>query len=281
MNRTWNRVNKVLRALLFTVWHHRELLGNRRFRHKHRGGRCFILCNGPSVLRQDILPLQHEMVMSVSSGYLHRDFSRIKPAYHFVPPITYGMMTEEDVVRWFEEMDNKIGEAELFLSSTEYDLVKAHSLFSRRSVNYLCVGRPFWPRGTGILDICGPIPPIASAPIMALLVALYMDFKEIYLLGTDHDSLITREYRYSFEPTVLRGKDFAVDEDGRIRVPIYEELTAYLMLWTQYRHIKQIANAKGVNIRNASIGGMLDEFQRVQLADIFSQNRSSVDAVSR
>ncbi len=273
MKRIWSRVNKVRQSLKFLVLHHGDLKRNRRFRNKHLGERCFILCNGPSVLKQDLRPLRNEVVMSVSSGYLHKDFDHIGSAYHFVPPVTYGMMAEEDFVRWFGEMDSKLGEAELFLSSTEYQLVKRHSLFPLRSVNYLCSARPFWPGETGILDISGPVPVIGSVPIMCLIVALYMGFKDIYLLGTDHDSLITREYRYAFEPTVLRGKDFGVDGNGRVRIPVYEELKAYLTLWTQYRHIMRIAQANGVNINNASAGGMLDEFPRAQLAEVLDMNK--------
>ncbi|MFZ5862537.1 MAG: hypothetical protein ACOYXR_06855 [Nitrospirota bacterium] len=264
---------RVSRALGFRVFHHGDLRANRRFRSRHRGERCFILCNGPSVLKQDLTPLRNEVVMSVSSGYLHTDFHRISPAYHFVPPVTYGVMQEEDFVRWFKEMDGRLGRAELFLGSSEYHLVKGHALFPTRRVNYLCSARPFWPGETRIIDICGLVPVIGSVPIMCLMVALYMGFAEIYLLGTDHDSLITREYKYSFEPTVLRGKDFAVDDAGSIKIPLYEELNAYVALWTQYRHLKRIARANGVTISNATVGGMLDEFPRVQLAEIIGQHK--------
>src|SRR5438445_9458842 len=114
MNRVIGRALKFSRALAFSLVHRRDLKQNRRFRDKHRGQRCFILCNGPSVLKQDLLPLRDEIVMSVSNGYLHKDFALIKPAYHFVPPVTYGPMTEQDFVRWFEEMDGRLGDVELF-----------------------------------------------------------------------------------------------------------------------------------------------------------------------
>ena len=262
---------KTLEAAAFLVGHWGLLRRNRRFRARHRAERCFILCNGPSVLRQDLLPLRNEIVMSVSSGYLHKDFEQIRPRYHFVPPITYGTNTEQDVVRWFKEMDGRLGEAELFLGSTEHPLVRRNALFVGRNVNYLCVARPFWPNEAGIVDICGPVPGFASVPIMCLIVALYMGFKDIYLLGTDHDSLVTGKYTYSFEPTIMRGKDYSADSDGNIRAPFYDELKSHLLLWTQYRHVKRIAQANGVNIYNATAGGMLDEFPRVQLSEVFEK----------
>jgi len=96
--------------------------------------------------------------MSVSSGYLHKDYMDIGPAYHFVPSLTYGLMTEEDFVAWFNEMDEKLGEAEVFLASTEYQLVKRHSLFTRRTVNYLHTVGQFEHASSRIVDISGTVP---------------------------------------------------------------------------------------------------------------------------
>lgn len=268
MKRVRNRAVLQLRVLAFLVQHRRVLRNNHRFHNKHQGERCFVLCNGPSVLKQDLLPLRNEVVMSVSSGYLHRDFDQIRPAYHFVPPVTYGMITEQDVVRWFWEMDAMLGEADLFLGGTEHQLVQKYCLFPERSVNYLCVAGSSWPGGSGIIDMCGRAPGIGSAPIMCLFVALYMGFREIYLIGADHDSLVKGEYKYSFEPTVLRGKDSSVDHEGNVRDPIYDKLTSSLFLWTQYRHLKRIAEANEVKIFNATEGGMLDEFARVRLSQV-------------
>src|SRR4051794_826279 len=62
---------------------------NIELRDLHKGQRCFILCNGPSVKRQDIAGLRNEHVFSVSSGYHHPDYSIISPVYHFVPQLTY------------------------------------------------------------------------------------------------------------------------------------------------------------------------------------------------
>src|SRR6266699_6320133 len=97
---------------------------NAALRSRHEGARGFVLCNGPSVAQQNLRPLADEIVFSVSSGYLHPDYDRIKPRYHCVPQITYGRLTEQDVVGWFEEMHARIGNAELFLSATEEPLVR-------------------------------------------------------------------------------------------------------------------------------------------------------------
>lgn len=236
---------------------------------RHQGQRAFILCNGPSTLQQDLHPLANELVFSVSTGYLHPDYDRIKPRYHCIPQITYGRMTEQDTVALFREMHERTGDAEVFLSATEENLVRRHGLFPGRVVHYLFLHEDFDRLASrNILDISTTVPGVQSVPIMALMVGLYMGFKDIYLLGTEHSDYRTREYRYAFEPTVLKGKDISVGADGKTLTSRYEDFHSFARLWRQYRATREIAEANGVRISNATAGGELDELPRVRLEDI-------------
>jgi hypothetical protein len=230
--------------------------------------RSFILCNGPSTKDQNLLPLKNEYVISVSSGYLFKDFDVIAPKYHCVPQITYGLMKEDDVVEWFNEMDSRLGDAELFLSLSEYELVQKYELFPKRKVYFLCLGRIFSESEREVINLASIIPGVGSVPIMALMVAMYLGFKEIYLLGTDHDSFQTNKYVYAFEPTVLRGKDCDVRADGQVE-SLYKELHSNAKLWENYRSMRTIAESNGIKIINATKGGALDEFERVDIENLF------------
>lgn len=242
---------------------------NADLRDRHAGERCFILCNGPSVKLQDITCLQGEKVFSVSSGYHHRDYALIRPLYHCVPQITYGVMTREDVVRWFREMDTRLGSATLFLNHTEEALVRDEGLFAGREVRYTVFSGDLaaYP-GNAKPDITGCIPGVQSVPLMCIMIAMYMGFRRIYLLGTDHDSFRTGDYKYFYEPTVLKGKDFSTTSDGAV-TSLFDELTGLATLWRQYRRIKEIAASSGVEIVNATAGGALDEFPRIDLRELF------------
>jgi hypothetical protein len=237
----------------------------------HKGERCFILCNGPSVKRQDIGGLRNEHVFSVSSGYHHPDYSAISPAYHFVPQLTYGRLTPDDAVTWFREIDAKLGRTSLFLNYTEQALVEKTGLFREREVRYVTFAGLFSDYDpVAIPDISRRIPAVQSVAIMCLMVAMYMGFREIYLIGTDHDSFRTGEYTYFFEPTVLKGKDPSTDADGKLVGGWYDELSALAVLWGQYRIIKTMAEHHGIQIFNATSGGELDVFPRVRLESVIA-----------
>ncbi|WP_311043465.1 hypothetical protein [Rhizobium lentis] len=253
---------------------------NAQLRNRHAGERCFILANGPSVKQQDISLLKSEHVISVSSGYLHSDYAEIAPAYHCVPQITYGLMSRADVVAWFSEMHQKLGHAMLFLNYTEEPVVREEKLFPGRDVRYTVFAGGFSEYPTDALpDIASRIPAVQSVPVMCLMIAMYMGFSEIYLLGTDHDHFRTAEYKYSFEPTVLRDKDSTVDAGGKPH-SWYAEFVGLARLWEQYRSIKQIAQHHGIRIFNATAGGELDEFPRVDFASLFppAQMQSSAES---
>jgi hypothetical protein len=248
----------------------REVLAaNACLRNRHAGQRCFILGNGPSVKQIDLSYLRGETVFSVSNGYLHKGYATMAPAYHCVPQITYGRMTEAQVVSWFREMDQRIGQAELFLSETEAALVHQHGLFLDRKVHYLAFRSSFDDYDNNrIIDLVEPVPRVESVPVMALMIAMYLGFKEIVLVGVDHDHFKTGRYLYAFEPQVQKGKDYAVGGNGEVLISRHDDFQSLARLWRQYRVIRKIAMANGVSIVNASHSSELDEFTRTTLNDV-------------
>ncbi|NZD48908.1 hypothetical protein [Rhizobium leguminosarum] len=241
----------------------RSLEENTQLAGLHAGQRCFILGNGPSVRDLDLLLLEGENVITVSNGYLHSDFDKFRSRYHCVPQITYGLMNSEDVIRWFEEMHSYLGAAELFLSSTESELIRNHNLFSGRTVRYLMLGKSFDDRSSDeIIDISQPVPRVESVPVMALMIAMYLGFEEIILLGVDHDHFLSSSYQYAFDLKVQKGKDFTANADGTVQTNRHDDFQSLARLWRQYRAISNIAKANGIRIFNSTPGGALDEFDR-------------------
>ncbi|PCK88715.1 hypothetical protein CPT32_00465 [Rhizobium sophoriradicis] len=241
----------------------RSLVENRLLAGLHAGQRCFILGNGPSVKGLDLSRLHGENVITVSNGYLHSDFDKFQSLYHCVPQITYGLMTPEDVIRWFNEMHSHLGGQVLFLSSTEAELVRENNLFAGRRVRYLVLGESFDERTSEeVVDISQPVPRVESVPVMALMIAMYLGFKEIVLLGVDHDRFLSSTYQYAFDLKVQKGKDFTVNADGTLTRGRHDEFQQLARLWRQYRAISKIAEANDIRVFNSTPGGALDEFER-------------------
>jgi hypothetical protein len=239
---------------------------NKDLSNRHAGERCFILCTGPSVKEQNLSRLAGELVISVSNAYLHEDFALYRPKYHCVPQITYGLMTPRDVIGWFEDMHRRIGDAEMVLANAERELVAEHRLFLGRTVHYLNMRGD--PCEAASVDLTGEVLSPQSVSIMASMLALYMGCKEIYLLGTDHDQFLTGKYTYFYDKSPVSGKDYTVRPDGAVSSNRHDELQALARLWRQYRWLRLVAEQMGATIYNASRGGALDEFDRIDFANM-------------
>ncbi len=284
-------------AIFFNLRHYELIQANKKIQNRHKGQRCFILCNGPSVKSQNIKCLRGEIVFSVSNGHYHPDFNYIKPKYHCIPQVSFfegskdlknnflspvprssyngkhipqkTYNTYSEVVKWFDEIDNSIGNAEIFLSYQEFNLVKKNNLFRGRECHFLCMGKNYFSFLNNPPDLSGIIPSVQSVPIMSLMIAMYMGFSEIYLLGTDHDWFVKKEYSYFYGKGVTKLDPKCVMDHKDLDL-LLDELPIIEKLFYQYRRINKIAKANRIKIYNATNGGMLDEFERVNFEKLFA-----------
>jgi hypothetical protein len=244
------------------------LMKNAEFKNLHKGKRCFILCNGPSVKEQNLIDLKDEIVFSVSNGYKHEFYHEIRPKYHVVPQVTFGAITERDVVNWFFEMSNQIESDIIFFSSQQFDLINSSNSFKKRVVRYVCMLGDF-DNSLSLPSLEECIPSVQSVPILAIMIAMYMGFKDVYLLGVDHDWFIKKNYSYAFGKTLFSGKDIGVGPEGEMNdMRLTDQLPIAAALWGQYRSLNEIAKKNSINIYNSTAGGALDEFDRIDLNSV-------------
>ena len=248
----------------------KQLQHNALLHGRHNGDRCFILGNGPSAKKLDLKKLKNDWVISISNGYFHNGFSSMLKKYHCLPQITYGKITTQDVVKWFTEMHQNLGETTLFLNESEKEIVDKYELFVGRSVHYISLSENFEElESREIIDITRPIPRVMSAPIMALMIAMYMGFKEIIIIGVDHDEFRTGQYKYAFNIKAMNNKDQNVDSKGNTSSRNLDKFQTYYILFKQYRILNEIANKNNVRILNATPGGELDEFSKCEFNKLF------------
>lgn len=261
---------KHLRVGLDNIYYRKVLTSNTKFCNKHAGERCFIVGNGPSLLKQNLDFLQHEVVFSVSSGYRNDFYSRVCPQYHVTPHVTFvaGGNSQDDIVAWFREMERHVCAKEIFFSVKQFNLIRSNSLFNKHSINYIGSSTNNF-RYESDFDLTKCIPQVQSVPVLTIVIAIYMGFKDIYLIGVDHDWFIKREYKYAFGKNFLAGKELGVEIDGSMPgLLLADELPKANALFDQYRRVKEYGFEKGVSIYNATAGGLLDEFPRVSIEEI-------------
>lgn len=272
-------LKSLMQKIAFNLKYITILSENQILEKKHAGQRCFIIGNGPSVKGVDILKLKDEINFCISNGYLHNDYLKIKPKFHFIPSLTYsdkpGGLNETKACEWFSEIKKRTGDAEIVLSLQEYKLVKKHNLFENKKVWWVYYGNIL----NKNCDMTKPLSKILSAPQMAMQAAIYMGVKKIILIGIEHDDFCTHKYEYFFEPEKMPFKDEAVDDDRRHTESMVKRLSIAKDLYENYEYLKKVATEKGVEIINCTNAGRLDMFKRECLENILNDKCKQNDEI--
>lgn len=250
---------------------------NKSFYKRHSGERCFILATGPSINNQDLSVLSNEYCISVSMFFLHELASVIKPKYHVGAP--WHAPFDFDSIRTYLSQAKKYSYPDVHYffghRSYQYSLSRFFEKYPETKlnnysfVNYDCgislnennyLSEFLW-------DISGsPFSPRTSV-YMAIQVAFYMGFKDIYLIGVDHD--------YLDDVKRVEGHHFYDESNGVSDVEHLSQFNTerwfkeYYLRWRDYRLMSTYLTRHGVNIYNATDGGMLDVFPRVKFEELF------------
>jgi hypothetical protein len=254
------------------IHHHALLQQNEPLRNRHQGQRCFIVATGPSIKQQPIHLLAGEQVIGVSNLFVHPDCKTIRPQYWCVAP-HHKPITEEAWQIWLGEMAAGTGDATMFFGLSDLQRNDQQAAFAGRAKHYLGFGSGLLDQMTAHgVDLTRPLQSPQGVTIMALYAALFMGFSDIYLLGCDHDWILHLNQSTHF----YEEKEHALNRTGYdewFSNGVDEYFRDYLTLWKQYRAIKKIADDRGIKIHNATAGGMLDVFPRVQFEALLDAKR--------
>ncbi len=231
----------------------------RKFKDCNVGKRCFVLGNGPSLRIDDLNKLQNEVTMAVNRIYNTFDKTDWRPTYYFFVDnrgsreflpiiekldIDYKFVTFE--AKKYAMQDQNI----LYINSIgkRYVIFKFNDKTSHISEDvsqYFSVGY--------------------SVPFTAVQFAIYTGIKEIYLLGIDFDYSHVLD-KWGRETVIEGVEDY-----------FYENIYtgSYLVYYSVLKACnaaKKYCDTHGIKIYNATRGGKLEVFERVDFDSIFEKD---------
>lgn len=232
------------------------------FRNRHKGGRCFILGNGPSLNKLDLSLLKNEITFGVNSIFLNFP----KMGYE----VTYYAIEDSHVIR---ERFREVGEMRSPLRFIPYHAANQIP-FSPNNIYVNVVydytrykGFPFFSADASRRLWVG-----GTVSYINMQLAYYMGFDEVYLIGFDHSYTIpdsaeitgndiksTTDDPNHFHPDYF-GKDF------HWHIPLVERMEL------GYKKADYAFSQKGAKIYNATPGGKLEVFERIDYNDIFKKS---------
>lgn len=237
-----------------------------RIKGAYEGERCFVLGNGPSLKVDDLNALKGEITFA--SNRIYKIFGKTdwRPTY-------YAMM-DEAVAQSDGVMDgiNRFQcKKKFFLEQGYYAFKKAkgencwlHAWYERKYLK-----NPQFSE-----DLTKGVYCIATVTYMMLQIAVYMGFKDIYLLGVDNSYGVERNPDGTLK--MNKGQKNYFGEQGK------EESNVIGASWESdlaFAYAEKYSREHGFRIYNATRGGALQAFERVNLDDILLDRQKSDNCV--
>lgn len=217
-----------------------------------KGKRCFIVSTGPSLSKEDIKLLKNEVTFGVNSIYKVFDELQWKPTYYVMTdPILFTNLRKREhiVVKDFSQkysIVNSINreksiddEKIMYITNCWLD----HVYHLGKSKRFKYNEKPY----AGIYDY-------SSVTQECIYYAMYAGCNEIYLLGAENNYVGDQQH--------------FVDVSGMDKLSYERALDIQNGNDYAYEYMKKIADSKGVKIYNATRGGRVETFPRVNLEDI-------------
>lgn len=255
--RTYNLLSDILFSLNSET--KKLVSSNSVFENIHEGQRCFILGTGPSLdrLEESELALVNEsVVFGVNSLYKSRVGKLVAPRYYTLVDNLYWESWSgafEDVARVYK------ASPPIFITDPRARHIAAATANSKVP---LYIHAKKYPVGRVDSDLSHNVFATMNVVSNTILAAMYLGFKEVYLLGCDYNAFCTQGHGHCYD-------------DGHETSQYEYSLAFYLKyyhLTTEFHYlIARLALKQGVKVINLTPGSLLDAYPRKRFQDCFDR----------
>ena len=257
--------------LLFT---HPDLKKNIELKDKYNNERIFILGSGSSILLYDLKVLSNECVMTQNSFHMHNDISDINPTFHCVVPY-YQTDKEHSIwVDYINDMKVRMPDSLFIWGLNTKSLIDKYHEDLRDKSYYLRTRYNLLTLNKAKVNISKTIMTIPTVLTQCLTVAIYLGFKEIYLLGFDLDQIChTNDQTYGrfYGMSKITETEFEKDANQKLDVETTDGWYTWWLMNKQFFLIKHFADQNNISIVNGTQGGILSYFKREPIENIIGQ----------
>jgi len=225
---------------------------------KHSGKRCFIIGNGPSLNLIDLTKLKNEYTFGVNAIYTNYEKMGFYPTYYAVEDI----FVAEDRAHEINDFKQSL---KFFPNYLKHCIKRdAKTVFINFVRDFDENQSPGFSTDSSLKVYFG-----GTVSYVCMQLAYYMGFSEVYLVGFDHNYKVLDSVKKSGADFLSTEEDvnhFSPDYFGkgkRWHDPQVERME------TSYLKAIKFFDADKRKIRNATAGGKLEVFERIDFEKVF------------
>lgn len=239
-----------------------------KFHNIHKGERCFIIGNGPSLNKTDLSLLQDEITFGVN-GIFYKYFDVL-----FTP--TYYVVEDNHVIEDNLKIINEIDYAIKFFPDRYSDRIEHndYTFFIPTDWDFYKKNSPYFETPRFSKDLSKIAYVGQTVTYLNLQLAFYMGCKEVYLIGVDFSYQIpgqSKTEKYSIISNQDDPNHFHPEYFGKGKKWHFPKLYNCLKV---YDHSKMVYESEDRRVYNATIGGKLEVYERKDYYSLFrTKNR--------
>ena len=243
----------------------------RQLKGAYQGQRCFVMGNGPSLNQMDLSLFAGEKVWGSNRCYLLFDRITWRPAFY----LAVDKLVVPDNRDVIEGMPGQLPETTFFypVEFRAQGILASHPNVFWFDEQPVRVDMDRLPEGTFTREASRGVYAAFTVTVSALQLAVYLGFNPIYLIGCDTSYALMPTVRVdagnaerlvstASDPNHFDPRYFG--EGKRFHEPHVARMIFH------YHESRLVAESLGVKIYNATVGGNLEEFERVDYRDLFS-----------
>ena len=223
----------------------------KKLKNIYSGHRCFIVGSGPSLQMEDLEMIKNEITFGTHRIYQIFDKTKWRPTFYCAQDSVLINDSADEICKIAKSISSFIA----IVPERRYRPIK-----NAMYMNFLA--KDFYPEFPEFSDdVSRLVVEGCTVTYMCLQIAAYMGFSEIYLIGVDHNysTTLSPDGKIQHNDGV---KDHFSDKDVITNVPaLYKSTLAY-------EKAQEYAEKHGIKIYNATRGGKLEVFERVNFDDI-------------
>lgn len=248
----------IVNYLIIPTFHKDKFEHLLHLKNKYVGRRCFIVATGPSLKVSDLEMLKDDVCLSCNSIIKILDKTSWRPDYYFMYDKDAFLRIKEDIIACEKYLPNFYHPYEWpYNSPISRPYILKHKSWYTESQQKMLVKFGLDKLGFS-KDIHHHLEQGGNVVHIMMQFALYMGFQEIYLLGCDCSYLKTQTHAEGISYNMPSSYD--AERSARV-------------VKADYELEKKVMDSAGVKVFNATRGGYLELFPRVNFDDIINSTK--------
>lgn len=234
----------------------KALKKNGELKNCKKGESCFILGNGPSLKNVDLEQLKDKDTFTCNLFYMDKNLNGFFSTYYAaIDPNMY----RDDNLQYIEDISKKYPSMKIFLK------YKAEKLKNwDKSRTYYGYTKKFQENNRIDCDIKGNMTAASDIVTHCIQIAIYMGYKNIYLLGADFSN-------YAQLKTTHFSEDYPGDDKETKNVSMGVDALYAARAHFHHYALRNYADKHGINIINLTPNSLIDAYKRDTLNNVLQK----------